>query len=398
MDETGSSRDIGRTGARTWRTLPWFSIERWALAAGAAVLAALWIWTALTSNHSTRGYNDWLVILVLYAVYFMLATPRLVFRRSRGQRKPQESDPFLRRTTTYLVAFFGGIWILAFPVQYSEISRVAAITEIDGEEVAIISYNRVGPRGLLQMAFGMETQRVTAVDLGSGNHLWDVETSPAAFTEESVLGVDGGFVYVTSPEGIHALRLDDGSSDEQRQPSEEIANAWSVDDASPSGTENTASSGEGSVFVEDGILSVGDEDGPHTELGRVGADDIDTKTTIVVDPIVHRNSDLTVYDDGYGRELPDAVGAGYIVIQQQTYRSWGVYDYRISTVSLTTGRTIDEIQVPEAASGGMTAASGSSIVMLEAPMLSTTDLIMITPGGELSQSTIGRSGFFSEAL
>ena len=122
MDETGSSRDIGRTGARTWRTLPWFSIERWALAAGAAVLAALWIWTALTSNHSTRGYNDWLC-------HPRCCTPcTSCWRRrdscfgaaeGRGSRKSrirfcEERRPISSRSV-------GGIWILAFPVQYSEI-------------------------------------------------------------------------------------------------------------------------------------------------------------------------------------------------------------------------------------------------------------------------------------
>lgn len=248
------------------------------------------------------------------------------------------------------------------------------------------------------MAFGMTTQRVVAVDLGTGDHIWDAQTSGTAYDEQSVLGVDDDFVYVENSDGVHALHLHDGAAAKGRQPSAEIAGAWTADDAEPSGTATTAAVGSGFVFVEGGILSAGDEEDTATELGRVGATDIETETTIAIDPITHRTSELTVYDDEYWQEVPDAVGDGYVVIQQRSYRTWGEYDYRLSTVDLASGRTIDEIRVPEAISGGMTAASGSSIVMLEAPMLSTTDLIMISPGGELSQSTIGRSGFFSEAL
>lgn len=400
MEETRSRRAAARAERRARRAPAWFRIRRWTLLVGAVVLAAMWIWTALTSNHSTPWYNDWLIILVLYALFWMLATPRLVFHRSyeSAQREPPREPQTLRHTAAYLVAFFGGLWIFGFPMQYAEISRIAAITEIDGDEVAIVSYNRVGPRGLLQMVFGMETQRVVAVDLETGDHRWDVQTSQMAYTEQSVLGINDGYVYVKDSEDVIALRLDDGSADPALRAAEEIADAWTAADASPSGTESTAATSEGPLFVANGVLSLGEEGDATTEIGRVGADDIDTETTIVIDPIVHRNSALTVYDDDYWRECPEAVGSGYVVIQQRSYRSWGMYDYRLSTVDLATGRIVDEIVVPQAAAGGMTAASGSSIVMLEAPDISTTDLIMISPDGKLSQSTIGRSGFFSEAL
>jgi len=373
-------------------------IAPWALIGIAAALVALWGWTALTSHHSTPWYNDWLVILVLYAVFVALAAPRIVFPHLRRSPAPEPGSSIARTTTAYLVAFFGGIWILGFPMQYSEISPVATITEIGDDEVAIISYNRVGPRGLLQMAFGMESERVAAVDLATGHHIWDVQNSDQAYSKSSVLGVDDGYVYVENPVGIRAFRLGDGAVDESRRPSDEISQGWTVDDADPSGTMITAAFGDMFVSVENGTLSISDDEETWEAVGPVGANDIDTEVTIVTDPIVHRHSTLTVYDDEYWREQAQAVGGDYIVIQEESYRSWGQYDRMIRTVDATSGRVIDEIATPERVRGGMTAPTGTSIVMLETPMMSTTDLIIVSAEGTISRSTIGRTGFFSEAL
>lgn len=304
----------------------------------------------------------------------------------------------MRTTTAYFVAFFGGIWILGFPMQYSEISPVATITEIGDDEVAIISYNRVGPRGLLQMAFGMESERVAAVDLATGHHIWDVQNSDQAFFKSSVLGVDDGYAYVESPVGIRAFSLADGAVDESRRPSDEIAQAWTLDDADPSGNMSTAALGDRFVSVEDGILSVSDDGEEWATVGPVGAGGIDIETRIVIDPIVHRSSTLTVYDDEYWQEQAQAVGGDYLVVQEESYRSWGRYDRILRTVDAASGRVIDEIAIPERVRGGMTAPTGTSIVMLEGPMMSTTDLIIVSADGRISRSTIGRTGFFSEAL
>lgn len=407
MEESRSSRTAAPADQRARRAATWFRIRRWALAGGAAVFAVLWITTALTSHHSTPLYNDWLVILVLYAVFCMLAMPQIVFHRpSESVQRPERKASVLRTTTAYLVAFFGGIWVIGFPMQYAEVSPVASITQIDGREVAIISYNRIGPRGLLQMAFGIESERVVAVDLDTGGHIWDVQTSETAFDRPSVLGDDGEYVYVENSAGTHALRLSDGSADDARRPDDDIADAWTTADAAPTGTETEAAIGNRFVSVKDDILSTSNDDEVWTEIGHVDQVDtdtnsgLDTETTIVVDPIVHRRSTLTVYDDGYGLEQAEAVGsnAGYIVVQQEVYLGPARYDRLLRTIDLATGRTIDEISVPEGARGGMTADSGSSIVTLDGPMMSTTDLIMISPEGKLTQSTIGRSGFFSEAL
>lgn len=373
-------------------------IAPWALAGIAVVLAALWIWTALTSNHSTPWYNDWLIILVLYAVFIALAAPRIVFARLRPSPAPESEGPRIVRTTAaYLVAFFGGIWILGFPMQYAAISPIATITEVDGDEVAIVSYNRVGPRGLLQMAFGMESQRVVAVDLTTGHHIWDTQISETAYDRPSVLGIEDGHVYVENSAGITSLSLADGSPDSGR-PSDEITQAWTIDDADPSGSKSTAAHGDGFVAVESGVLSISDDDESWETIGAVGPDDLDIETTIVIDPIVHRHSTRTVYDDEYGQEEAQAVGGEYLVLQEEEYRSWGVYDHVLRSVDAASGRIIDEIAIPERVRGGMTAPTGTSIVVLEAPMMSTTDLIIVSPGGTMSRSTIGRTGFFSEAL
>ncbi len=389
---TARSPRRGRWSARLRRIAPWF------LVGIAAVLAVLWGWTALTSHHSTPWYNDWLVILVLYAVFVALSAPKIVFPHLRRSPAPEPESSIVRTATAYLVAFFGGIWILGFPMQYSVISPVAAITEIGDDEVAIISYNRVGPRGLLQMAFGMESERVAAVDLATGHHLWDVQNSDQAFSASSVLGVDDGYAYVESPAGIRAFALADGSVDESRRPSEEIAQGWTVDDADPSGSMSTAAFGDRFVSIENGTLSISDDEETWEAIGPVGANDIDTEVTIVTDPIVHRHSTLTVYDDEYWREEAQALGGDYLVIQEESYRSWGQYDRVLRTVDAASGRVIDEIAIPQRVRGGMTAPTGTSIVMLETPMMSTTDLIIVSADGTIARSTIGRTGFFSEAL
>lgn len=149
---------------------------------------------------------------------------------------------------------------------------------------------------------------------------------------------------------------------------------------------------------EDGVLSVSDDGEEWERVGPVGAGDIGVETTIVIDPIVHRSSTLTVYDDEYWQEEAQAVGGDYLVVHEESYRSWGQYDRILRTVDAASGRVIDEIPIPERVRGGMTAPTGTSIVMLEAPMMSTTDLVMISPDGGISLSTIGRTGFFSEAL
>src|SRR5690606_37931652 len=117
------------------------------------------------------------------------------------------------------------------------------ITEIGDDEVAILSYNRVGPRGLLQMAFGMESECVVAVDLATGHHIRDVQNSDQGFHPSSVRGVDDRYVYVENSAGIRAFGVVDGALDDSQQPSDEITQAWTIDDAGPSGNMSTAAFG-----------------------------------------------------------------------------------------------------------------------------------------------------------
>lgn len=402
MNDTASAGSAARAARRIRRAPTRFLIMRWMLAAGAVVLATLWLATSATSHHSTPLYNDWLVILVLYAVFWMLAQPRLVFHRTPAPHHALQRDTTLRASAAYLVAILGGAWIIAFPGQSAEVSPVAAITRIDARKVAILSYNRVGARGLLQMAFGIGSERVVAVDLDTGHHLWDVEISKTPFVPASVLGDDGEFVYVENFDGIHPLRLTDGSLDDARDAPDEITDAWTAADASPSGTDDIAVIGESVVRIDGDALEIrNDENAEWPRLGTIpNADDIETTTTIVIDPITHRHSTLTVYDDEYWREQPTAVGssAGYLVAQRETYITPLRYDRTLFTIDLATGHVIDAVDIPTGARGGMTADSGASIVTLDSPLMSTTDLVMIAPDGTISLSTIGRTGFFSEAL
>ncbi|SEE60360.1 PA2928 family protein [Jiangella alba] len=89
-----------------------------------------------------------------------------------------------------------------------------AVTTVDGRDVAVVAYRHEagGTMGGILWMFSREvTVRVTAVDLETGDHLWDRQLSAAyPAIEAGVLAAGAGYAYVTTDDGLVILGLDDG--------------------------------------------------------------------------------------------------------------------------------------------------------------------------------------------
>ncbi|WP_157987763.1 PA2928 family protein [Jiangella endophytica] len=89
-----------------------------------------------------------------------------------------------------------------------------AVTTVDGRDVAVVAYEHEagGAMGRILWAFSREvTIRVAAIDLGTGEHLWDREISTAyPGIEAGVLAAGDGYAYVTTDDGLVIVDLDDG--------------------------------------------------------------------------------------------------------------------------------------------------------------------------------------------
>lgn len=89
-----------------------------------------------------------------------------------------------------------------------------AVTSIDGRDVAVVAYKHEagGAMGTILWAFARETTvRVAAIDLETGEHLWDRAISTAyPGIEAGVLAAGDGYAYVTTDDGLVIVGLDDG--------------------------------------------------------------------------------------------------------------------------------------------------------------------------------------------
>ncbi|RIQ29614.1 hypothetical protein DY240_08135 [Jiangella rhizosphaerae] len=89
-----------------------------------------------------------------------------------------------------------------------------AVTTIDGRDVAVVAYQHEagGTLGRIRWVFARElTVRVAAVDLATGDHLWDRPISAAyPAVEAGVLAAGGGYAYLTTDDGLVIVDLDDG--------------------------------------------------------------------------------------------------------------------------------------------------------------------------------------------
>lgn len=89
-----------------------------------------------------------------------------------------------------------------------------AVTTIDGRDVAVVAYRHEagGAMGAILWTFAREvTVRVAAIDLETGEHLWDRQLSAAyPAIEAGVLAAGDGYAYVTTDDGLVIVDLGDG--------------------------------------------------------------------------------------------------------------------------------------------------------------------------------------------
>lgn len=438
-------------------------LARWMPLAIGVVLAALWIGTAFASHDSTPFYNDWLIVLLAYLVCLVIGSPKIVttvWRRLTGrpaEKKPApERDNTLRHVAIYGIAFFGGAWLLMTPVQVAEVSPGVAVTTVAGRDAAVVAYNRHGPRGFVEMLFGFGSQRVVAIDLATGHHVWDLQLVNDTFYDARVIAAGDRLAYVANQDGLYIIDIDTGgivgrpgTIDGLREPNggaewyladpegrrvltvvdggavraidldDTVARPVSDDDShrwrpafGPNGTSNLSSGtadlaavGDVGFSVDDGVLATlapGDAWTPLADLGRVDSKLADAQIVIDVDP----SAEVVRVEDhaGIDSDAPPAVGGpgGYLVLQVEEYLDWGSYDATLYTVDMRTGDILDSIRVPQRVTGGSTSGSGASLVTLEEDLGLTwgaaSTVVMIASDGSFSLSNVGRSGLFGEGL
>lgn len=94
-----------------------------------------------------------------------------------------------------------------------EVSSEVQITEINGESVALVAYERTGTRGWYQRMFkDMFQNRVAAITLEGGEVLWDEQLNGELISDTRVIVAGKGHVYVASNDGLYIRSLEDGSS------------------------------------------------------------------------------------------------------------------------------------------------------------------------------------------
>lgn len=107
--------------------------------------------------------------------------------------------------------FFGVSWLMFAPVQGVEAAPRPAVTQHDGRDVAIVAYERRGPRGMWQLMTGdFGSTRVAALDIATGDLLWDVGIGDSVTYEPRIVAADGAHVYVAASDGRWVLSLDGG--------------------------------------------------------------------------------------------------------------------------------------------------------------------------------------------
>lgn len=88
-----------------------------------------------------------------------------------------------------------------------EVQSGSGFAEIDGREVALVPYDRNGSSDLWSDMFQL---RLAAVDLASGEEVWDTQLADALAMDAKVLVAGEEYVYVTSGDGLFVVDLADG--------------------------------------------------------------------------------------------------------------------------------------------------------------------------------------------
>lgn len=381
---------------------PVTKLKRWLLIAGAVVIALMWIGAAMRSKATVPLYNAFLVALVMYLVVMFLGLNRYLF----PGRTTRESDGriALRLGAVLLVLSFGGIWLLSAPGVSTIPSPTVAIGMRDGQEVAIVTHEWLGPQGVHQEMFVPSWQhRVTAIDIETGAHVWSVMMVEGLSSHTPrVLAAGDEYAYVATVQGLWVLDIDDGSvvaepgdieGLDRNDDLDHDAAAGFVFDASQPRVITQSSAGMYVIPIDTLIATkVGDDDQSTLEP-LFAENDMPLGISLEeTESIGIEDAKVLVGPEG-------AIGSPgvYLVVNQSIQLSPG-YEERLLTVNPNTGKIIDSIDIPEEPFGATASTSGSSVVVMDDAWDSTAATVVITPTGQMTFSDIGHSGFFGEPL
>ncbi|UED87350.1 PA2928 family protein [Streptomyces profundus] len=107
---------------------------------------------------------------------------------------------------------FGTIWT-AMPDPTVSIQPGLGIAATPRGALALVPYERDGNTNPVQMMFGdMWQKRLVAVDLRTGDRVWDVRLSDELIWEAAVLATSPEYVYLVTDDGLRIVDLLDGST------------------------------------------------------------------------------------------------------------------------------------------------------------------------------------------
>jgi len=111
----------------------------------------------------------------------------------------------------FALLFFGGSYLVS-PEPDIEIEPGFAVGQVDGRDVVFVPYERSGSRGMFQlMVHDMFQTRIAAVDLATGDTVWDTQISGNMVWEGRVLAVGARYVYLATQEGLTILESAGGA-------------------------------------------------------------------------------------------------------------------------------------------------------------------------------------------
>ncbi|WP_026422629.1 PA2928 family protein [Actinokineospora inagensis] len=328
-----------------------------------------------------------------------------------------------------LVAFallFFGLSYLVTPEPDIDVEPGIGLARVDGREVVLVPYGRSGARGMFQlMTRDMFQARVAALDVATGEVLWDTQVSDELIWHATVLAAGDKVAYVTTDAGLLVF---DTHTGEITARGPDIAGLGSAYVAAPSAygydaanhrvmamtatgavlaipldnpvaapvdpatattwaaeltvdghTKSKPQATATKATIDTGRLELRDRGAPGKVLVRVGADG---EVTPVGDTVYF---DAALVTDGAAR----AVGSGHVLVRHD--RSVNDNATVLTAVALDNGTTTSTLPIGSSPDSAATGPDGTVAI--------TTDhqVAVLTADGHLTALTVGATDFFGSS-
>jgi hypothetical protein len=303
------------------------------------------------------------------------------------------------------------------------------VAVVDGRDVVLAPYQRMGARGVFQvMTKDMTQVRLAATDPATGEVLWDTQLSDELIRQAAVLAVGERYAYVVTESGLTIVDFRNGSVVAKGNGIEGIGEAFVAEPAAygydaqnrrvmslnangsvlaiPLDTAAATPMDQPTTQTWVGMLSVegssasepsataakaGLSQGGQLELrARPGGGPGNVlvyvssggRETLVGGTVFHGAS-LVVDDAG-----PAGALAGHVLIKH--LRSVNDKEPVLSVVSLTTGAVTSSLPAGSSPKRAITLSDGTCVVVLG------TALVVMGPDGRVTSLSVGASDFFGE--